>query len=68
MTGLFFFHLPKAGGISLRTALQGLFRPEECSPVIENDTIDDIRNGGNYHFARAIGSMQATSGRTSSRR
>ena len=51
MTGLFFFHLPKAGGISLRTALQGLFRPEECSPVIENDTIDDIRNGGNYHFA-----------------
>lgn len=52
MASLFFFHLPKAGGTSLRSALRGLFKPEECSPIIENDTIDYIRNGGNYYFAR----------------
>ncbi|WP_152569450.1 MULTISPECIES: hypothetical protein [Sphingomonas] len=38
--------------MSLRAALQGLFEPAERCPVIENDTIDHIRNGGNYHFAR----------------
>lgn len=54
MDGLFFFHLAKAGGVSLRTALHRRFAPEECAPVIENDTVDHIRNAGNYQFARGF--------------
>jgi hypothetical protein len=49
MTGkIFFLHNPKAGGSSLRQVLQSHFRPDEQSPLIENNMVDHEDRHGDY--------------------
>jgi Sulfotransferase family len=52
MTGkIFFFHNPKAGGVSLRRVFESHFRPEKQCPIIENDKVGHERWRGEYaHF------------------
>lgn len=45
---IFFFHLPKAAGTSIASALAGLFDHGDVAPLIENNAADHRRNAGDY--------------------
>jgi hypothetical protein len=45
---IFFFHNPKAGGVSLRTIFEGHFPPAKKCPIIENDKVGHERLKGDY--------------------
>jgi hypothetical protein len=48
---IFFFHNPKAGGVSLRTVFESRFRIEKQCPMIENDKVGHEQLRGAYaHF------------------
>lgn len=45
---LFFHHMPKAGGSSIRSVLNQQFDAARIAPVFENNTHDHAANGGHY--------------------
>lgn len=45
---LFFYHMPKAGGSSIRSVLQQQFDSARIAPVFENNTREHAQNGGDY--------------------
>src|ERR1700759_1567702 len=45
---IFFFHNPKAGGVSLRAIFEGHFCTAKMCPIIENDKIGHERLRGEY--------------------
>jgi Sulfotransferase family len=48
---IFFFHNPKAGGVSLRTVFESHFPTERQCPIIENDKVGHEHSRGEYaHF------------------
>jgi hypothetical protein len=54
MKKIFFYHLPKAGGTSIRSALIESFESSYIAPIIENDVLGHERNRGNYHSFRGF--------------
>jgi hypothetical protein len=45
---IFFFHNPKAGGVSLRTVFESRFSTAKKCPIIENDKVGHERLRGEY--------------------
>jgi hypothetical protein len=48
LQNVFFFHNPKAGGMSIANFLKKQFTPDRTAPLIENDTTDHERLAGSY--------------------
>ncbi|WP_341987487.1 hypothetical protein [Azorhizobium sp. AG788] len=49
---LFYFHNPKAGGTSVRHAIEALFSDGDIAPLVENTEPGFRRNGGDYSAFR----------------
>lgn len=54
MQKIFFYHMPKAGGTSIRSALHEGFEASRIAPIIENDVLGHENNAGKYHPFRGF--------------